>query len=182
MNSGASRFAQSRRRLRARAHGIDLGRRRAARGGVHHFPGERRAVRRILTHEPVQMRRAGPRQADDEHGVGDALSARSRDCAALCSSSRNRFSSRLTTSSRTVIRPSVVRSRLVAIGLEQPFERLLDRPRAERGSTPARRSAARSKSSRSSEGGSAPSRRSARPPVFKARHRAAHAACGKAHR
>ena len=168
-------------RLRARAHGIDLGRRRASRGGIHHFPRERRAVRRVLADEAVQMRRAGPRQPDDEHGVGYLLALDGRVLRTLLLEAQQileQAHEELAHGDPAERRET----RLVAIRLEQPLERLLDRPRAEVAADPARRSAERSKLSISSEGGSAPSRAQRPTAGVQGGHRAAHAACGKAHR
>ena len=102
----------------------------AARGRVHHFPRERRAVAGILAHEPVQVRRARTRQPDDEHGVGDLLALDLGMRTALCLEQQQI----LEQAHDELAHGDAAERRelgLVAIGLEQPLERLVDRPRAE---------------------------------------------------
>ena len=128
MNSGARRSAQSSRvsGLRARARDVGGG---ARCGRIHDFPRQRRAVRGVFADEPVQVRRARARQADDEHGCGDALVARCSGlrraplpCAASCRAGSRELAHRDPAERREL--------GLVAVRLQQPLERLGEVPRA----------------------------------------------------
>ena len=115
--------------MRAR-DALDVRRRLAARGRVHHFPRERRAVVGILAHEAVQVRRARARQADDEHRIGHLLALDVGMLRAL----RLEQQQILEQAHDELAHGDAAERRelgLVAIGLEQALERLVDRPRAE---------------------------------------------------